>query len=218
MTSLIEVPKLVISIARKGKWGGDQKMEWNVKEDGKNFDLCADNRFIGNIGELLVHAYIKHTHKLDVAIPNQMICGEFAKWEDDVRSFEPLYVNSPDGCISVGNHIHVKTQKQSSATRFGRSWMWQLERNHGRGMDPILLGPSNDLVALVELHEPNDTSINTGWKAKIHFVIWKDAFPHVSLPKKESLRKKKRVVYYNDIKDVTFGVESISNKQMELSL
>lgn len=134
-----------------------------------------NDHFISKIGEEAV-ATIFRQHGWQVKGPDYAIYeGKNKSWEED------LYVDD------LG--LAVKTQKQSSAARYGLSWTFQ---NSARRRDPILAMPQA-WVCFVVCNERKGYNCLVYPPHQIQELVFKD-------PKLAYLKGKKRVVYETDLR------------------
>ncbi len=133
-----------------------------------------NDHFVSKLGEEAV-AQVFREHDWQIKGPDYSIYeGKNKSWEED------LYVDD------IG--LAVKTQKQSSATRYGLSWTFQ---SSPKRRDPILDAPLA-WVCFVLCDEQNNYNCLVYPPYQIHELVFKD-------PKLARLKGKKKVLYAEDL-------------------
>lgn len=141
-----------------------------------NLLKIQDDHFISKIGEEAVRkVFLKFGQTVngpDYAVYE----GKSKSWEED------LFIG--------GKGLAVKTQKWSSAKRYGLSWTFQ---SSGRRKDPVLKSPES-WVCFALCNDQNGTYHCVVFPPfQIGELVFKD-------PKLKHLLGKKQVVYYEDLK------------------
>lgn len=138
-------------------------------------DIC-----VGKIAEFAIHSFFKQ-RGIDCTEPDVNV------YEAKKKSF------GADLIISCIKHIHVKSQLESSAKRYGTSWMFQQT-------DKLITAPKDtDYIALC-LTEDNLSAVAIKCFLKADAVTDK-----YDLPKLPQLYSK-RALYWNSIEQCGFDV------------
>lgn len=143
----------------------------NYKDSNQsNMSKIEKDHFLGKIGEQVVVAALKKFTKDIIGPSFEIFHGKNKSWDAD------LQIN--------GIEVAVKTQKSSSAKRYGISWCFQFSE---RRKDPVL-NNSNSWVCFVVCDEINE------YRCKVFpfFQIKELTFEEPKLP---YLKGKKKFVY-----------------------
>lgn len=141
-----------------------------------NLLKIQDDHFISKIGEEAVRKVFLHLEKAVRGPDYTIYSGRAKSWEED------LFIDE------IG--LAVKTQKRTSADRYGLSWTFQ---NSGKRKDPVLKSPDS-WVSFVLC---NDSDGSYDCVVFPPFQIRELVFKK---PKLRHLWGKKEVVYYEDLK------------------
>ena len=136
-------------------------------------DRIVEDHFISKIGEEAAATVLRNLEFL-VAGPDYTIyMGDYKSWEADLK------VN--------GVEVAVKTQKTSSAKKYGLSWTFQ---SSGKRRDPILDKP-DAWVIFVECNDDDNYSCKVFPPKQMKELELKD-------PQLPHLKGKKKVYYYSN--------------------
>jgi len=131
---------------------------------------------IGKLGEIAAYHYLKLKYK-DVSYPDFTILSSRQKsWDYDLKSTD--------------FNFHVKSQNKDQSSRFGESWMFQLEDSH-----VFKKYSEKDYVVFVVVNIENNTAL-------IKSIMSIDDLHKLQLfekPRKKDLISNKATVYYKSL-------------------
>lgn len=202
-------------------WVSDKKkVEKIAKLDGKSPKKVACNIITGMSGELC--GYIDFTDKLgfECEPPDFGVRERNSEiWDKDLVCFEPVPFIRNGKQMLASELVSCKAQMRSQTYSINDEYpSWTFQLPEGRRGDPILKQPNANkilMVAWVDDYEDYDKKKIVDhldppddfvWKVKIKYFWWPDVFPFLDKPRLSFLAKKKRVLYYSDIKHLEIAV------------
>ena len=187
-----DIPWSRAKIIREKYWGGEEKMQYYARTDGKPADIAGKNRETGNLGEAAARIMFQSLgyDSPELSLDTDSMYGE---WNDDIKVLQPCYIVTSSGKrYRVKEDISVKAQTAYSANRYGTSWMLQ-RQTPDRPKDPLLNDPnSHSLIIGVVIH---DYKHGENIRASVYPFFWPEIYPNLEHPKKPEYRGKKCVWY-----------------------
>lgn len=178
--------------------------EWNVY-----YNLC--NKYAKEELESTLAQKNRRNQFNKDAMIHQTTTGKIAEWavtlllsekgekvSDPDMEIYTAYKKSFDADLNVDGHdLHVKSQSEESAERFGTSWMFQYNgRGHGH-RDPLLTY-DNGLVAFCVVSFKHKAVRLEG------ICEFQNIRDKLREPVKQSLKNTKRCIYLEDLKEKDF--------------
>ena len=201
-----------------GSWITDEdKMRRLAESDGVAVAKVKKDAIVGMIVERGGHIWVSQDHKCEQ--PDFGVVERNDKiWGKDLVLLEDLRIKTASGQEQVVmRSVTCKGQFYSMTREVLRhtepSWTFQLKTT-GRFADPMLSDPHCNKLFIAgwvddgwkdgknvnQLYPSTVCKLGFRWRPRMVCFWWPDVFPHLADPQREDLRKKKRALYYKDIK------------------